>query len=126
PAFGVSVSHNVVLQAALMQTSVYDTYALGIGFGGGLEGESPTPGYVDTLVFRNTLSKLPGPWLYQPLPAPGWPGTALAIANGVRNPGTPAVALNYPRATLLCDNRIDQGIGDYPPPGTPSTLIQCQ
>jgi hypothetical protein len=127
--FGVSVSHNVITHAALMQWGAYDTWAIGIGAGGAFDGESPTPGYVDTLVYGNTASNLQAPWLC--LWCSTDPGTALAIANGIRHSGSTLTAPNYPRGTVLCANRSDRRVGDFPPSVPPpppvalSTLTRC-
>jgi hypothetical protein len=122
----VSVSHNTVRQAALKQSGVYDTWAIGIGHGGALLAEAPTPGYVQTMVFANKLMNVPAPWSFPPWVFPNGPGHALAIANGVRSPNLPYTASNYPLTSLLCDNQSDYPIGDYPyPPEASSTLIHC-
>jgi hypothetical protein len=73
--FGVSVSHNVITHAALMQWGAYDTWAIGIGAGGAFDGESPTPGYVDTLVYGNTASNLQAPLALPVVLHRSWHGT---------------------------------------------------
>jgi hypothetical protein len=52
-------------------------------------------------------------------------GTSLAIANGEASPSTPLTAPNYPRDTVICDNRSSYRNGDFPPAGLMSTLIGC-
>ena len=93
----------------------------------------PGPGYVDTLVFGNDISDIPDPWRWpewwdNALPPPQLAeaiGTSLAIANGEASPSTPLAASNYPRDTVICDNRSSYRNGDFPPAGLMSTLIGC-
>lgn len=128
--FGVSVAGNKIRHAALMQWGASNTWAVGIGTEGALAGESPVPGYVDTHVFGNDISDVPDPWRW-----PEWwdnalpprqlaeaIGTSLAIANGEASPSTPLAAPNYPRDTVICDNRSSYRNGDFPPAGLMSTL----
>jgi hypothetical protein len=126
--FGVSVARNTIRHVALMQWGASNVWAVGLGTEGALAGESPTPGYVDTLVFGNAIADIPRPWLWPqwwPTGPTGPVGTSLAIANGEAIPNTPFFAPNYPRDTVLCDNRTADGIADFPPAGSTSTLIGC-
>ena len=120
--FGVTIAHNTLKHAAFADPSSGPTQqgstlvsAIGIGTGGALPGESPTPGFVDTLVFGNTIFDLPA------IVTPPLPKEAYAILNGVLNP-------NYPLGTVICDNRVGLNvdvIGDKWPAGGSSTLTVC-
>ena len=125
--FGVSVSLNNIKNAVLADPSSgpggHDNppyaAAVSVSIGGNWNIESPrTPGYVDTLVFGNTISKMPIPHPTQL----GAPRTAYGILNGDGSP-------NSPLNTVICENRIDDvthAFVEVLPPGQPSTLTVCR
>jgi hypothetical protein len=114
--FGVSIARNTLHHAALANLSggsngVSYPAAVAVGMDGNWAAEAQTPGYVDTLIFGNTISAvLPA----VPAPVSGNP-QAFGILNGEGSP-------NYPRGTLVCDNQVTevtQDCRDVPPPGPP-------
>lgn len=67
--FGVSVSHNLLRDAALTEPVASNhVWALGAATGGAPEGEALMPAYDDTLIYRDQVSNVPAPWY----PVPAW------------------------------------------------------
>jgi hypothetical protein len=112
--FGVSIARNTLHHAALANVSGGSgggsrPAAVAVSTGGSWDSESQTPGYVDTLIFGNTISAVSSA---VPPPATGNP-QAFGILNGEGSP-------NYPQGTVVCHNHVTevtQACWDVPPPG---------
>ena len=124
--FGVSVSRNMIEHAVIADLSSGPggsdnppyAAAVTVSTGGNWNIQSSTPGYVDTLIFGNTVSRIPAPHAT----VLGVPRTAYAILNGDGSP-------NVPLHTVICENQVDditREFKDVLPHGQRSTLTACR
>jgi hypothetical protein len=112
PGFGISVSHNTLQSAALTGAGICTTLASGIALAPIQEGDqSISPGFVDTLIFKNQIGGTPAslgvPW-------------STAISNGCYNGEA-----NYPTGTVICSNHYAGFTAldaDWPAPGEVSSM----
>ena len=131
PGFGVSVSYNVLESAAMGLTPQCAKggycQCAGIGITPQTASNKPlAPGYLDTLIFANTVGGTP-PSFCDAL-------NSSAISNGTNLNWSESTGLvndpNYPQDTVICDN-VSRWANlppykDFPPPPPGATsLITC-
>ncbi len=119
PGFGVSISHNTLIDIAMSRFDLNGAQSAAIALVPEQAGDqSNSPGYVDTLVFANHINGTTAST-----------GGALssAISNGARY--TTAVGEpNYPRGTVICGNAYSNFpslYSDWPAFGEVSSLVSC-
>lgn len=135
---GISISHNTIRNAALLhhhkfwfQAASSYAPAIAVGWSDDWPRSSATPGFSETLVFRNNISELPTPPTATPACAydrsgePLWAGqTTVGILNGEMGAAFPGLTKDpsYPQDTTICET---ESWNDFPPDGQESSLTIC-
>jgi hypothetical protein len=123
PGFGVSVSHNTLTDTTLTRLGWYANQSAGIALIPiQAPDESSDPGYLDTLVFANSIGGTSDT-------ASGTAPLTSAIANGISYGGTTVGMPNYPQSTVICENVSSSYpypiYSDWPDTGETTSRILC-
>jgi hypothetical protein len=128
PGFGVSISYNTITNTALSNQNVFNgkstAQAIQTIQGGSWSLQTADPGYLATLVFKNTVSSLPKPWRTNEQ------DYTIAFSNGEQSLYGRVVGAdsknhpNYPKNTLVCGNIFGRTVpaAGAPPGPTPGPI----